>query len=102
MLLFGYNIMCIARSPLTFGMIRKEMNINDWEARASHIFFGEKMFILKDNLKFINVSTNYLKAMHNACPEVFYSTNGYENKPHIGILISENTGICYPAFISKK
>ncbi len=66
------------------------MNINDWEARASHIFFGEKMFILKDNLKFINVSTNYLKAMHNACPEVFYSTNGYENKPHIGILISEN------------
>ena len=48
------------------------------------------MFIQKDNLKFINVSTNYLKAMHNACPEVFYSTNGYENKPHIGILISEN------------
>lgn len=53
-------------------------------------FFRREHVYNKDKLKFINVNTSYLKAMHNACSEVFYSTKGYGNKPHIGMLISEH------------
>jgi hypothetical protein len=38
-------IIITERSPLTYGTIRKEMNIKEWEAVASHIFFKETMRI---------------------------------------------------------
>lgn len=48
------------------------------------------MFTLDENLTFINIDQNYLKKLHNACSEVYYKANGYENKPYIGILINKN------------
>jgi protein AbiQ len=48
------------------------------------------MFILEGKLTFINIDQNYLKKLHDACPEVYYKTSGYENKPYIGILINKN------------
>lgn len=48
------------------------------------------MFKLEINLQFVNVDTDYLKALHNACPEVYYKPTGYETKPFLGILIHQN------------
>lgn len=47
------------------------------------------MFILEGKLTFINIDQNYLKKLHDVCSEVYYKTNGYENKPYIGILINK-------------
>ena len=48
------------------------------------------MFNLDRKLKLINVDVNYVKALHDACGEVFYSPDRYANKPYLGILISES------------
>ena len=68
------------------------MNFNEWEAKASHIFLarGMKMFELEGNLKFVNVDLDYLKHLHNACAEVFYKPKDYDNKPYLGVLMTNN------------
>ena len=48
------------------------------------------MFVLDGKLTFINIKQSYLEELHNACSEVYYKSNGYENKPYIGILINNN------------
>ena len=48
------------------------------------------MFTLEGKLTFINIDQNYLKKLHDACSEVYYKPNGYENKPYTGILINKN------------
>lgn len=43
-----------------------------------------------EDFKFIYVSLDYLKAMHDADSEVFFSDSvAYEKKPHLGILINQ-------------
>ena len=46
------------------------------------------MFEIKAGLKFINVDVDYLKALHEVCSEVRYRESGYDNKPFIGVLVS--------------
>lgn len=43
-----------------------------------------------NSIQFITIDLQYLKALHTACPEVYYRPYGYGNKPHIGILINED------------
>ena len=50
------------------------------------------MFELKEGLKFINVDVEYLKALHESCPKVRYREKGYDNKPFIGVLVSNEVG----------
>lgn len=47
------------------------------------------MFTLEGKVTFINIDQNYLKKLHDVCPED-YKPSGYENKPYIGILINNN------------
>lgn len=47
------------------------------------------MFKLDGNIKFINIDSNYIKKLNFVCPEVYYKSAGYDNKPYIGILINE-------------
>lgn len=49
------------------------------------------MFTLQGKLTFINIDQNYLKKLHNACSEVYYKSDQYENKPYIGILINADS-----------
>lgn len=51
---------------------------------------GGKMFSLKDKLTFININQDYLKYLYEYCSEVYYKPLGYENKPYLGILITED------------
>ena len=86
------------------------MNIKKWEAWSSHIFslylyiraaIGMTyyflmqrsiiMFKLEGKLTFININQDYLRMLHQACPEVYYKPCGYDNKPYIGIMIHSNT-----------
>ncbi len=46
------------------------------------------MFTLEGKLTFINIKQDYLRKLHEACSEVYYKENGYQNKPYIGILIN--------------
>ena len=46
------------------------------------------MFSLDGKLKFINVDLDYLKALHDACPEVCYKPNGYDKKPFLGMIVN--------------
>ena len=46
------------------------------------------MFNLDGNLKLIYIDSNYVQALHSACSEVFYSSQQYDNKPYLGILVS--------------
>ena len=50
------------------------------------------MFELKEGLQFINVDVEYIKALHESCPEVRYREKGYDNKPFIGVLVSNKVG----------
>lgn len=50
------------------------------------------MFEIKEGLKFINVDMGYLKALHKVCSEVRYRDTGYDNKPFIGVLVSNEDG----------
>ena len=47
------------------------------------------MFSLKDKLTFVNIDQNYLKYLHEYCPEVYYRPIGYDNKPYLGILVED-------------
>lgn len=49
-----------------------------------------QMFTLKGNLKFININQDYLKYLHDACPEIYYKPNGYDKKPYLGILLNKD------------
>ncbi len=48
------------------------------------------MFTLDNHMIFIQINQTYLEALHNACSEVFYKPNIYDNKPYIGILVNNN------------
>ena len=55
-----------------------------------------------NTLQFITVDLNYLKDLHSACSEVYYRQYGYENKPHIGILINaDNRSYVIPLSSAK-
>ena len=61
------------------------------------------MFSLKDKLTFININQDYLKYLHDVCPEVYYKPIGYENKPYLGILINkDNTQYVIPLSSAKE
>ncbi len=49
----------------------------------------DSMFELQGKLKFVNVNIEYVKKLHSACSEVYYMPDEYENKPCIGILVSQ-------------
>lgn len=47
--------------------------------------------ILKDNkIVFITIDQQYLRALYNACTEVYFRTNNYDNKPYVGVLVTIN------------
>lgn len=48
------------------------------------------MFTLEGKVTFIHIDQNYLKKLHDACPEVYYKSSGYDNKPYIGILVNKD------------
>lgn len=50
------------------------------------------MFELNEGLQFINVDVEYIKALHESCPEVRYREKGYDNKPFIGVLVNNKVG----------
>ena len=61
------------------------------------------MFGLDGNMKFINISQDYIRALHDACPEVYYKPSGYENKPYMGIMINEeNRSYVIPLSSAKE
>lgn len=61
------------------------------------------MFKLDRNMKFINIDSDYIKMLNQACPEVYYKSIGYENKPYIGILINEeNRSYVIPLSSAKE
>ena len=48
------------------------------------------MFQLDKNMQFININQDYLQELHKACPEVYYKSANYDNKPYIGILVNND------------
>ena len=61
------------------------------------------MFSLKDKLTFININQDYLKYLHEECPEVYYKPICYDNKPYLGILINnEGQEYVIPISSAKK
>lgn len=65
------------------------MNGKEWEILYLPYFFESIMeFKIIDNLKFVNIDMDFLKKLHNASSEVFYQIKDYENKPYLGILLS--------------
>ena len=61
------------------------------------------MFKLKDKLKFINISQDYLKYLHDHYSEVYYKQFNYDNKPYLGILINnENNQYVIPLSSAKE
>ena len=48
------------------------------------------MFKLDKNMQFINIDQNYLQELHKVCPEVYYKSTNYNNKPYIGILVNND------------
>lgn len=71
-------------------------------------FFTQKirsgwMFTLQGKLTFINIDQNYIRKLHDACSEVYYKSDKYENKPYIGILINtENRKYVIPLSSAKE
>lgn len=60
------------------------------------------MFEMRENMRFINIDQEYIKALHEVCPEVFYKKNNYEGKPYIGILVNkENRQYVMPLSSAK-
>ena len=45
------------------------------------------MFEFEDSVKFINIDTEYVKSLHDACSEVFYRDYNYSYKPYLGVLV---------------
>lgn len=61
------------------------------------------MFNFDGNIKFINIDSNYIKKLNLVCPEVYYKSVGYDNKPYIGILINEeNRSYAIPLSSAKE
>lgn len=61
------------------------------------------MFKFDGNIKFINIDSNYIKKLNLVCPEVYYKSVGYDNKPYIGILINEeNRSYVIPLSSAKE
>ncbi len=61
------------------------------------------MFKFDGNIKFINIESNYIKELNLVCPEVYYKSVGYDNKPYIGILINEeNRSYAIPLSSAKE
>ena len=61
------------------------------------------MFEFNGNIKFINIDSNYVKKLNLVCPEVYYKSVGYDNKPYIGILINEeNRSYVIPLSSAKE
>ncbi len=61
------------------------------------------MFKFDGNIKFINIDSNYIKKLNLVCPEVYYKSVGYDNKPYIGILINEeNRSYAIPLSSAKE
>lgn len=61
------------------------------------------MFKLDGNIKFINIDSDYVKKLNLECPEVYYKSIGYDNKPYIGILINEvNRSYVIPLSSAKE
>lgn len=61
------------------------------------------MFDFDGNIKFINIESNYIKELNLVCPEVYYKSVGYDNKPYIGILINEeNRSYAIPLSSAKE
>ena len=61
------------------------------------------MFKFDGNIKFINIESNYIKELNLVCPEVYYKSVGYDNKPYIGILINEeNRSYTIPLSSAKE
>ena len=61
------------------------------------------MFDFDGNIKFINIDSNYIKKLNLVCPEVYYKSVGYDNKPYIGILINEeNRSYVIPLSSAKE
>lgn len=66
-------------------------------------FLGGNMFSLKDKLTFININQDYLRYLHEECPEVYYKPISYDNKPYLGILINkEGQEYVIPISSAKK
>lgn len=53
------------------------------------------MFRLDGNLKFLNIQQDYVKALYDVCPEVYYRPEEYANKTYLGILLSSDDGLKY-------
>ena len=67
------------------------------------VFLGGNMFSLKDKLTFININQDYLRFLHEVCPEVYYKPISYDNKPYLGILINnESQEYVIPISSAKK
>ena len=49
------------------------------------------MFSLDNSLQIITIDSNYNKALYDVCSEVFYMPRQYDNKPYIGILITDGS-----------
>lgn len=47
------------------------------------------MFKLEGKLKFVNVNLVYLQYLHEVCSEVYFKSEDYENKPYLGVLLSQ-------------
>ena len=47
------------------------------------------MFTIDKRLKFVNVNLKYLEHLHKTCGEVFYKETNYENKPYLGLFITD-------------
>ena len=61
------------------------------------------MFEMQEKMKFININQEYIKALHEVCPEVFYKEKDYEGKPYIGILVNkENRKYVIPLSSAKE
>lgn len=67
------------------------------------VFLVGYMFSLKGKLEFININQDYLKYLHEVCPEVYYKPISYDNKPYLGILINnEEQEYVVPISSAKK
>lgn len=47
------------------------------------------MFTINESLKFVNVDLKYLEHLHKTCEEVFYKETKYENKPYLGLFVTD-------------
>lgn len=78
------------------------MSLKDWGIYPPY-FIISMSFKLIDNLKFVNVDTNFLKQLHSISSEVYYKESDYQSKPYLGILLSsENFKYVIPLTSAKE